>query len=302
MTKALRPSSLRALLIALAATLILASLGAATASAVNVNLRIEGQSATHFSGAVNTGPRSVPGGTATAGCAATTTANDFTDANTLTAIADAVGAGNMTTSGTAYGWGVLLCSVNGEISPDNLGGWYVRINQKDSTSTNGYVTATDKLSEGDSVVAYYAPSFGVYSASLELRAPGNAKPGEPVTAYVDSYNTSTDAKSNGSGVTVSGGGASSTTAADGSVSLTFPSAGRFLLTATKSGAVRGSAWITVDPAAVVTPVTPSKTDKQRRMEARRKCLRSYKWHRTSSKRYKKCVHRANRIGKKSTKK
>jgi hypothetical protein len=117
----------------------------------------------------------------------------------------------------------------------------------------------------------------------------------PISGNVSSYDGNDDSKSAASGASVSGGSANATSAADGGVSLTFPTAGRYLVSATKSGAIRASAWITVTDAPVPPPVV--KTPLQLRVAARRQCLRDYKWHRTSSPRYKKCVVKANRIGK-----
>ncbi|MBJ7355449.1 MAG: hypothetical protein JHC98_11550 [Thermoleophilaceae bacterium] len=299
MKKASLPLKRRAVLIALTAIFVFTALGASTASAISVKLRVEGASTTQFNGTVNTGPRFVPGGVDDpTGCRANGTGQSFSSPNGLTALTDALGDGNVGTSGTFFSFGTLLCKVNSEIPTTAGGGWLFRINQTDSTAPNGYVTGTDPLSDGDKVLIYLSPSYGYFSSALELRLPEAAKPGQPVTGFVDSYSTADDSKSLGTGVTVSGGGASATSDANGGVSLTFPTAGRYLVTATRSGAIRGSQWVTVAADAVVTPVTPPKTVKQLRAAARRKCLRAYKWHRTSSPRYKKCVARANRLGKK----
>lgn len=299
MTKATMPLKPRAALIALAALFVLTAFGASTANAISVKLRVEGASTTQFNGTVSTTPRFVPGGVDDpTGCRANGTGSNFSSANGLTALTDALGEGNVATSGTFFSFGTLLCKVNGEIPATAGGGWLFRVNQTDSTAPNGYVTGTDPVSDGDKVLIYLSPSYGFFTSSLELRLPETAKPGEPVTGFVDSYDTGTDAKGIGSGVTVTGGGAAATSDAGGSVSLTFPTAGKFLVTATKSGAIRGSQWVTVAADAVVTPVTPPKSIKQLRAVARRKCLRAYKWHRTSSPRYKKCVAKANKIGKK----
>lgn len=271
------PLTLRAALVALAAISILA-LSAVTAGAANVHLRIEGQSKTHFNGDVTSNARSVPGG-ADSICRANSNPAVFANPNSITAAADALGSEKVTTSGTFFGWGTMLCSVDGEAPATGTAGWLVRINQQDSTAPNGWVTATDPLSNNDKVVLYFSPAYGSFSSSLELTLPAEAKPGEPVGGFVDSFSTATDLKSPGASVTVSGGGATATSAADGSFQLTFPAAGKFLVTAEQAGAIRGSRWVTVNPAAVPAPVLPltqAQINKQRRVAARAKCRASNK--------------------------
>lgn len=264
-------------LLAATSVVLLFAVFSASASAINVNLRVEGATTTHFNGTVNTSARSVPGGTDDVNCRANSTAADFTEPNGLTAIADALGAA-VTTSGTHYGWGVLLCSVNGEAPATLDEGWLIRINNKNATAPGGYVTATTPISEGDSVLFYMSPEFTTFSSSLDLKLPATASPGQPVTAIVDAVSHSDDSRSAADGVTLSGGGASATTGAAGSASLTFPSSGKFLVTATKSGAVRGSAWITIDPATPATPIV--------RVNRFVKCNRVY---RKRTKKHKRCV-------------
>lgn len=257
--------------------LMLLAVFAASASAINVKLRIEGDTTTQFNGAVSTGPRSVAGGVDSPNCRANGTPNDFTEPNALTAAADALGSA-VTTSGTFYGWGTLLCSVNGETVPSTLAGWLIRINNKNNTAPGGFVTATTKLEEGDSVLFYMSPEFTTFGSSLEIKAPANAAPGQPITVLVDEYEHSGDTKSAASGVSVKAGGSSTTTAVDGSATLTFPASGKFLITATKSGAVRGSAWITVDPATPASPIV--------RINRFVKCNRVY---RKRTKMHKRCI-------------
>lgn len=290
------PLNLRAALVALAAIAMFA-ISATSASAVNVHLRIEGQTTTHFSGDVTTAARSVPGNPNNPNCAADEIPAVFATPNAITAAADALGDSAIGTTGTFYGWGTMLCRVNSEAPADKSGGWLVRINQQDSTAPNGYVTATDPLSNNDSVVLFFSPSYGFYTSSLELRLPASAKPGQPVTGYVDSYDTSTDAKSAGSGVAVTGGGASASSGTDGSFQLTFPAEGKYLIAANKSGAIRGSQWVTVAAEAAappVKPVTQKEVNKQRRIAARAKCRASNK-DRTSDD-YKRCIRVANQLG------
>lgn len=256
------------------------ALFASSASALNVKLRIEGASTTQFNGVVNTGPRSVHGGVDSPNCRANDTANNFAEANGLTAAADALGA-NITTSGTHYDWGTLLCSVNGEAVPSQLAGWLVRINNKNNTAPGGFVTATTALAEGDSVLFYMSPEFTTFGSSLDLKVPPNAAPGQALTVLVDEYEHAGDTRSPASGAAVQFNGASTTTAADGSASVSFPSSGTFLVTATKSGAVRGSAWITIDPA---TPASP--TARRARINRFVKCNRVY---RKKTKKHKRCI-------------
>lgn len=291
------PKSLRLLVAAAAAALLLCCL-AGSASAANVHLRIEGASTTQFNGDITTAGRSVPGGTDRPECRATTTPRSFAGANALTAVADAVGDANMSTTGTQYGWGTMLCSVNGEYPADTNGGWLLRLNQQDSTSPNGYVLTTDPLSDGDSLLIYQSPSYGFFSASLELRLPVTAVPGVAVTGYVDSFDAATDAKSPGAAAAISGGGAAATSAADGSFAITFPSAGKYLVKAEKGGAIRGSQWVTVNDQAPATPVLPQsqkQINQQRRIAARAKCKATFDKH--SGLDFRLCIRTANQLGK-----
>jgi hypothetical protein len=303
MKKALTPLKPRAVLIALAAIFILTVIGASTASAITVNLRVEGATKTQFSGAVTTTARTVPGGTDRPECRANSTAPNFATPNAFTAIADAVGDGNIATSGGYYGWGTLICGVNGEFPADTLGGWLVRINQQDSTAPNGYVTAADPLTDGSSVLVYLSPSYGALSSSLELRLPTTAKPGVPVSGFVDSFDNSTDAKSPGNGAAVSGGGASATAGSDGAFSITFPNAGKFLVNANASGSVRGSQWITVAadaPAVPVLPVTQKQINQKRRSVARANCAKQIPSKKGDE--WVECIRTANQLGRTVSKK
>lgn len=300
MSKASMPKSLRLLALVVAAcALVLAS--AITASAATVHLRIEGATKTQFNGDVTTNGRSVPGGVDRPECRSTTTARDFPAANGLTAVADALGEANMSTSGTQYGWGTMLCSANGEFPASTTAGWLFRLNQQDSTTPNGYVTGTDPLSNGDSLLIYMSPSYGYFTSSLELKLPNTANPGVPVTGYVDSYDTGTDVKSTGPGAAISGGGASSTSGADGSFSITFPTAGKFLVTAERDKSIRGSQWVTVSEAAQPAPVLPptqKQVNQQRRIAARAKCRATFETHKGLE--FRLCIRTANQMGRNLT--
>lgn len=303
MQKALTPFRTRVALLALAAVMTVAGLGAANASAINVQLRVEGATKTLFSGSVSTAARSVPGSTDRPECRANTTPATFASPNTFTAIADAVGESNIASSGTYYGWGTMLCAVSGEFPADTLGGWFVRINQQDSTAPNGYVTAADPITEGSSVVAFLSPAYGAFTSSLELRLPTSAKPGVPVSGFVDSFDTGTDAKSSGSGASVSGGGASATAGADGGFSITFPAEGKFLVNASAANAVRGSQWVTVAadaPALPVKQATQKEINQKRRSVARANCRKQIPSKKGDE--YVQCIRTANNLGRKLSKK
>ncbi|MGH2906508.1 MAG: hypothetical protein ACRDKI_07025 [Solirubrobacterales bacterium] len=225
------------------------SVFAASASATNVNLRVEGTAGTFFSGPVSTNGGSVPGDPANgAYCHSNTTPNVYGAANGLTAVVAALGAANVTTSGTNYSWGVQLCSINGEGTPAS-GGWLTKINNKSASLPAGFASATDPLSEGDTILFYRITSYVGTDASLDLKLPANVPPGQSIATQVNEWADSNDAKSAPSGVTVSGGGATATTDSNGQANLVFPASGKFLVTAEKSGKIRGSAYVTVDPAA-----------------------------------------------------
>ncbi len=303
MQKALTPFRTRVALLALAAVITFAGFGAVNANAITVNLRVEGATKTLFSGSVVTGGRSVPGSTDRPECRANTTPASFASPNTFTAIADAVGESNIASSGTYYGWGTMLCAVNGEFPADTIGGWLVRINQQDSTAPNGYVTAADPLTEGSSVVAFLSPASGAFDSSLELRLPTTAKPGVPVGGFVDSFDTATDVKSSGSGAAVTGGGANATAGADGGFSITFPSEGKFLVNATASGAVRGSQWVSVAadaPALPVLQATQKEINQKRRSVARANCRKANPSKKGDE--YVECIRTANNLGRTVSKK
>jgi hypothetical protein len=300
MTRTSSSTTLRGLTAAFAAALLL-MLWATAAGATTVHLRVEGASATHFSGDVDTSPGDVPGAPDRPACRSNTTPATFSSANPITAVRDALGAGKVTTSGTFYNWGTMLCSVDGEFPADVNGGWLVRINQQDTTAPGGYVTATNPLSDGDSVVLFLSPAWGFYSSSLELHLPAEARPGEPVTGWVDSFSMATDAKSPAASVNVSGGGASAQTGVDGSFRIAFPATGRYLVTAGAAGAVRGSQWVTVNPAAQPKPVVPptqAQIDRRRRIAARANCrARAVD---SSGFDLRGCIRTANQLGRKLT--
>jgi hypothetical protein len=97
-----------------------------------------------------------------------------------------------------------------------------------------------ELSEGDEVVLYtgcYLATTACFNGTpLDLRAPATVKPGQPFAVTVQQVDfdgnwNPVDAPSQGA--TVSGGGASATTGADGRATLTLTTRGATTLTATK---------------------------------------------------------------------
>lgn len=270
-----------AAILAVTASILVASLAPATgALATNVNLRVETPNETFFNGVVDTGPRSVT--TLSGNCDGAASSVPVSKPTAVTALADWIDAGGASAPAFATGYGgTYVCRVGqyAEAYPD--GSWLLKINNQDSPPPAGFVTAGDQLHEGDSVLVYY--SAGNPSGTLDLKIPASAKPNETVAGSVDSWtNFSGDVRTAAPGVTVAGGEASATTGADGKFSISFPASGRFLVTATKSGAVRGSAWITVDPAAVQPPPPPVAVNRFKKCNAthrkggrnHRRCVRS----------------------------
>ncbi len=73
---------------------------------------------------------------------------------------------------------------------------------------------------------------------LGMTAPAIVQKGSPIGVTVTSYANANGKASPAAGATVSGGGASATTAADGTASLTFPNPGTFVVRATAPNSVR----------------------------------------------------------------
>jgi hypothetical protein len=274
--------------------LLILAISSCAANAATANLRIEGSTETIFNGQVSAGSASVPvsGGDCSAPPATSVAKSGATPITALTAWATLTGS----SYNTSYE-GAFVCRI-GDLTGNDSPFWLMKINNKKrdgSTTLNG----SSPVSDGDSVLWYFTDSDKRPTLSLDL--PAAAQKGEPVKGTVSSFDGNNgDAKSTPSGVVVAGGGASGTSGSGGSVTLNFPAAGRFLVAATKSGSVRASTWITVTtdpvPDSSTTTTGTGVSDKQKRVLARRKCLRSYKWHRYSP-RYKRCVAKANRIGK-----
>lgn len=241
-----------AALCALIVTLALA----ATASAVTVNLRVEGPSETLFNGPVTTGPRAVaaedlPG--ANVNFCDADGAGDQSAANATgnTAIADS--GLSYGTSGTRYGFGTAMCRI-GAVGTTASDSWTVKINNK----TGGFANSGDTpLADGDTVLWYFGP--WTIADSLDLVLPATVGVGQTLTGRVDSWDNATDVQSPAAGAIVSGGGASATSGADGTFSLSFATAGSYLVTAVKGASVRGSARVTVtDQPAELPQIAPLK--------------------------------------------
>jgi hypothetical protein len=136
-----------------------------------------------------------------------------------------------------------------------------------------------------------------------LNLPTTAKTGQAVSGFVDSFDTSTDAKSAGAGAGVSGGGGSATAGSDGSFQIVFPTAGKYLVSATRAKSVRGSQWVTVSDEAKpvpVAPVTEKQINQKRRAGARANCRAVHPS--KSGPDYIACIRTANALGHTVTKK
>lgn len=276
----------RMFLLSLAAAAALLALTAATASAVNVHLRVEAPDETLFNGWVNTGPRTVQ--TVGGNCTGAVSDVAVTGATTVTALTDwlASAAAPVPEFMTAYG-GTYVCRIGAYAENYPNGSWLLKINNLDSPPPAGYVTAGDGLNENDDVLVYFSANDP--NASLDLRLPEAARPGESVTGYVDAWtNFSGDVRSAAKNAVVFGGGASAATDAEGKFTIAFAAAGRYLVSATKAGAVRGSAWIAIAENAVQQPVPePAKTFK-RRHNRFQICNKRYK---TGSRRHRRCIRK-----------
>jgi hypothetical protein len=300
MKVASQPFTRTRVVLALLATTVLFACSAASASAVDVTLRIEGDGSNVFNGSVSTSAGSVKT-TNDGGCAddATPPAS-ISKATATTAVASwAAGAG--VAYNTQYG-GTYLCRVGSLIASDYNPDpsvlqkfWLMKINNHVKSSGGSYLTGSTELQPGDEVLFYWTDNTAEGAPTLAVDLPRAVQTGSTASGTVYKYNSNTDERTAAAGATVSMNGSSVTSGADGRFSLAFPTAGYQLVTATAAGAVRGSGRVAVTDAPIV-PVV-KKSAKERRAEARRKCLRTYKWHRKSSPRYKKCAAKANRIGK-----
>lgn len=244
--------STRLLLLALTAMAALAVsvLAADVARATTVHLRVETPTETLFNGSVNTGPRTVAAEDVPGSNANFCDSDGAADANATspspnTAVADS--GLSYGTSGLRYSFGTAMCRI-GAYGTTATESWTVKINNKmDGYSVSGDTTVVD----GDKVLWYFGPWS--ISSSLDLVLPAKVGVGQQVTGRVDAYDNGTDLQSPAAGAQVTGGGASATAGADGLFSISFATPGRYLVSATKADAVRASAWVEVEPAAVELP-------------------------------------------------
>jgi hypothetical protein len=301
MKKATTPSRLR-VAFALLATTVLFALAAAAAGATNVTLRIEGDGSTIYNGPVSTNARSVKT-TNDGACGDDATPNaSISKPTAVTALADWA-AGSGTAYNSQYG-GTFVCRIGSLIASDYNPDpavlqkfWLLKINNHVKTPAAAYYTGATELQSGDEVLFYWTDNTEDGAPTLAVDLPSTVQTGTTATGTVYKWNSYTDERTAAAGASISlDGGAPITAGSDGKFSLAFPTSGSHLVTTMASGAIRGSERVNVTDAPVIPPTV--KTVKQLRVEARRKCLRTYKWHRTSSPRYKKCVAKANKIGKK----
>lgn len=271
-----------------AATAALCCCFAATpAGAATVNLEIESLTGTVFNGQVSTTGASIKT-TADSGCADDASSPvDSSGATPLTALATWA-TQNSTAFNTQYG-GTYLCKI-ADVVNTNDAYWLMKINDKTQSSPGNYLLGTSPASEGDNVLWYYTDDYAKSTLALEL--PAGFQTGVARQLKVVAYDGNDDSKSPISGATVNiDGAAAGTSGSDGSISLTFPAAGRFLVSATKSGSIRTSDWVTVTDAPVP---TLKQLNQVKRIAARAECKSKYAS--KSGVKYKLCVRAANKIG------
>ncbi len=118
----------------------------------------------------------------------------------------------------------------------------------DKASTAGICEG--EVSSGDSIL-FFPECFSESGACpaapnpLALSAPADAERGSPITVSVTSYANASGAASPAAGVTVSGGGASASTGANGQATLSLAQAGSVVLQASAPGSVRDEATVCV---------------------------------------------------------
>ncbi|MBI4897923.1 MAG: hypothetical protein HY827_06110 [Actinobacteria bacterium] len=227
----------------------------ASAGAAQVNIRVEGATATRANAAINTGPRSVS--TANSSCVADGGGAAATNPTAITAAADwadSAGAAALFGFGGSY-----LCGLAGEIGGASSY-WLMKINNKTQNPPGTYLDGSTKLTDGDTVLWYFTDDYA--KPTLDVVAAQTVGVGQTLSGRVDSWDGATDSVSAAAGVSVTGGGASATTGADGLFSVSFTAPGKFMLSATKTGAIRGSLPVTVTAAPQpVVPVPPVRTNR-----------------------------------------
>jgi hypothetical protein len=115
----------------------------------------------------------------------------------------------------AFDFGLGICGVGGSVVSGKAS-WYLKVNHKGATLSGDAI----KLKPGDEVLWDLAPSYP-YPNELALEAPGTATAGAPFPVKVFSYDEKGKRKPvAGAKVT----GASAVTGADGSTTVTLPTA------------------------------------------------------------------------------
>jgi Ca2+-binding RTX toxin-like protein len=124
------------------------------------------------------------------------------------------------------GFGLGLCAVGGYKAPPT-GFWYLKINHKNPNLGGSLVT----VGPDTETLWYLTPNFPP-PPELALSAPARALPGVPTQVQVLAY--ADDGKASGAtGAVVLGGGAPATVDASGAATVIFPTAGTYLLSATR---------------------------------------------------------------------
>lgn len=238
----------------LAVAVAVSAVGAAPAHAVNVQLRVEGATSTLTNTTLETTPRSVA--RADSNCVADGGSVPSAAATPSTAAADWAQLAGSTALVQDAGWGVFLCGLGGETGDATGGWWLVKINNKTQNPPGTYLTGSTTLNAGDKVL-WYRDAAWPPTPTLDLVLPARIGVGQSVLGRVDRYNSESDVQSAGEAAAITGGGVTATAGADGGFSAAFPTVGKHLVTATQSGAIRGSAVVEVVAEQVVPqPIAP----------------------------------------------
>jgi hypothetical protein len=124
------------------------------------------------------------------------------------------------------GFGLGLCAVGGNKAPPT-GFWYLKINHKNPNLGGSLVT----VGPDTETLWYLTPNFPP-PPELSLSAPTRALPGVPIQVQVLAYSDE-GAASAATGAVVLGGGAPAPVDATGAATVVFPTAGTYLLSATR---------------------------------------------------------------------
>jgi hypothetical protein len=146
----------------------------------------------------------------------------------------------------------FLTSIEGQSFPSTRAEfWAFWVN--DAPSASGICGYDPK--PGDSLLFFpdcYGKTCPKSAGVLGVTAPAVATIGRPYTVAVTAYSDAKGTPSKAAEATVSAGGASAKTAANGKASLSFTHAGRFTLKVAKPNAVRAEASVCVQAAAAKT--------------------------------------------------